>query len=62
MNLKVTITFIATDEDWDISTILDGRKYTDVGVDDDIREALLEDPAYVLKNSEILIKEDKKSI
>jgi len=62
MNLKVTLTFIATEEDWDISAILDGRKHTDVGVEDDVKMALLEDPMYVLKNSEISIKEDKKTI
>lgn len=62
MNLKVVITFIATEEDWDISSILDGRKHTDGAAIEDIKLALLEDPDYVLRNSEIFIKEDKDSL
>lgn len=62
MNLKVTITFIATEEDWDISSILDGRKITERGVAEDIKTALMEDPSYVLTNSDIIIKEDKDSL
>lgn len=62
MNLKVTITFIATEEDWDISSILDGRRPSEHGVIDDIKSALLEDPAYILQISDIAIKEDKESL
>jgi hypothetical protein len=62
MNLKVTITFIATEEDWDISSILDGRKLSDRGVEDDIKRALMDDPDYIIKNSDIIIKEDKDSL
>lgn len=63
MNLKVTISFIATEEDWDVSTIIDGRKLIDRGVIDDIKSALMEDPIYVLKNSDIIdIKLDKESL
>jgi hypothetical protein len=62
MNLKVTITFIATEEDWDISSILDGRKLSDRGVEDDIKQALMDDTDYILKNSDIIIKEDKDSL
>lgn len=62
MNLKVTLTFIATEEDWDISSILDGRKLSDRNVFEDIKKTLSEDVDYIFKNSDIDIKEDKDSL
>lgn len=62
MNLKVTITFVATEEDWDISSILNGRKPTDIGVAEDIKAALMQDGNYVITLSDIIIKEDKDSL
>jgi hypothetical protein len=63
MNIKVTLTFIATEEDWCISDLLDevGSLQTEEA-QEIIRKALLEDPSYVIELAEIAIKEDFKSI
>jgi hypothetical protein len=64
MNLKVTITFIATEEDWSIVTLLEDH-LKDLSSDEAkkiVRDTLLEDPQYVLINSDISIKSDYESI
>jgi hypothetical protein len=62
MNLKITIIFTATEEDWNITDLVDERKLSDDSVQNDIIAALMEDPAWVLKNSTFIIKEDKNSL
>jgi hypothetical protein len=64
MNFKVTITFIATEEDWSIATLLEDhiKNLSSEEAKEIVREALLEDPQYVLINSDITIKPDHNSI
>jgi hypothetical protein len=63
MNIKVTLTFIATEEDWSLSDLLDevGSLNTEEAKEI-IRKALLEDPSYVVELADISAKEDFKSI
>lgn len=62
MNIQVTITFTAFEEDWDIEKILDGRSLTDPDVQLDLISTLMEDPEYILGKCEFSFKEDKKTI
>ena len=63
MNIKVTLTFIATEEDWCISDLLDGiGSLNTEEAQEIIRKALLEDPLYVIQLADISAKEDFKSI
>ena len=63
MNIKVTLTFIATEEDWSLSDLLDGvGSLNTEEAKEIIRKALLEDPSYVVELSDISAKEDFKSI
>ena len=62
MNIQVTITFTAFEEDWDIEKILDGRSLIDPDVRLDLISTLMEDPEYILGKSEFSFKEDKKAI
>ena len=63
MNLKVTITFIATEDDWSVSELIkDCSGFNTEEAQDIIKNALLEDPAYVIQNSTISVKEDFSSI
>ena len=64
MNLKVTITFIATEDDWNISDLLqdcNGDIHTDEAIDI-IKTALLDDAKYVIQNASISIKQDHDSL
>jgi hypothetical protein len=56
MNLKITIVYKASQKDWDIDEVLDGRQPTEDSVKEDIIKMLLEDAQYVLLNSEYEIK------
>jgi hypothetical protein len=63
MNLKVTITFIVTEEDWGLSESINECS----GINSEeaqslVRSALMEDPLYVIKNSSLSIKQDFESI
>lgn len=63
MNLKITFTFVATDDDWGISELLEGCS----GINTEeareiIKKALLEDPSYVIELATLSIKEDLSSI
>jgi hypothetical protein len=63
MNIKVTLTFIATEEDWSLSDLLDGvGSLNTEEAKEIIRKALLEDPSYVVELADISAKEDFKSI
>ena len=62
MNIQVTITFTAFDEDWDIDKIVDGRSLSDKIVQQDLIAVLKEDPEYILQNCDFSFKEDKKSL
>lgn len=64
MNLKVTFTYIVTEDDWDVSHLLqDCKGHTTSEAKDILKNAFMEDSAYVIKNSEIiLIKEDTRSL
>lgn len=62
MNIQVTITFTAFDEDWDIDKIVDGRSLLDKIVQQDLIAVLKEDPEYILHNCDFSFKEDKKSL
>ena len=62
MNIQVTITFTAFEEDWDIEKILDGRSLTDPDVQLDLISTLMEDPEYILGKCKFSFKEDKKAI
>lgn len=62
MNLQVTISFTAFDEDWDIDKIVDGRSLLDKNVQLDLIAALKEDPEYIIHNCDFSFKEDRKSI
>lgn len=62
MNIQVTITFTAFDEDWDIDKIVDGRSLLDKNVQQDLIAALKEDSGYILENCDFSFKEDRKSL
>lgn len=63
MNLKVTFTFIATDDDWNLSELLEGCNGINTeSAKEIIKNALMEDPAYVLNLSSISVKEDLESV
>jgi hypothetical protein len=62
MNLKVTITFTAFDEDWDIEKIIDRRSLQDKGVIQDLISAMKEDPEYILSNCDFEFIPDNKSV
>ena len=62
MNIQVTITFTAFDEDWDIDKIVDGRSLLDPDVKLDLIAALMEDPEFILKKCDFSFKEDRKTI
>jgi hypothetical protein len=64
MNLKVTFTYIVTEDDWDVSHLLqDCNGHTTSEAKDILKNAFLEDASYVIKNAEIiLIKEDRQSL
>lgn len=62
MNLLVTITFTAFDEDWDIEKIVDGRSLLDKNVQLDLIAALKEDPEYVIQNCDFTFKEDRQAL
>jgi hypothetical protein len=56
MNLKITIVYKASQKDWDVEEVVDGRKITDQSVREDVIKMLLEDAQYVLMNSEYQIE------
>jgi len=63
MNLKVTLTFTATEDDWDISSLLENCS----GINTEeareiILNALKTDAQYVVNNCTISIKEDMTSL
>lgn len=63
MNLKVTFTFIATDDDWSLSELLEGCNGINTeAAREIIKTALMEDPTYVLNLSTISVKEDLESV
>ncbi len=64
MNLKVTLTYILTEDDWDVSQLLqDCDSYNSGEAIEIIKTALLDDSAYVIKNADIIsVKEDKTSL
>lgn len=64
MNLKVTLTFIASEEDWSIITLLEEhiKNLSSEEAKEIVRETLLEDATYVIKNADISIKQDHNSI
>jgi hypothetical protein len=62
MNIQVTITFTAFDEDWDIEKIVDGRSLSDQDVKQDLIAALMEDPEFILGKCDFSFKEDKEKI
>jgi hypothetical protein len=64
MNLKVTLTFIASEEDWSIITLLEDhiKNLSSEEAKEIVRETLLEDATYVIKNADISIKQDHNSI
>lgn len=62
MNLQVTITFVAYEEDWDISQIVGKRSIKDKQTIQDIVDALKSDADYVLQNADFEIKIDSHSI
>jgi hypothetical protein len=64
MNIKVTITYIVTEDEWEELT--DALNECS-GINSDeaqelVKNALLEDPLYVLRNSTYSIKQDFNSI
>lgn len=64
MNLKVTLSFIATEDDWDISSLLENCEkgiHSDEAIDI-IKKALLEDARYVIQLSSISLKHDQDSL
>lgn len=64
MNLKVTFSFIATEEDWDIASLLEnceGGIHSDEAIEI-IRTALMEDATYVIKHASISLKQDQSSL
>jgi hypothetical protein len=56
MALKITITYYASEEDWDIEQVIDGRSINLDDTKSDLIEMLREDVRYVFDNSEIEIK------
>jgi hypothetical protein len=62
MNILVTISFTAFDEDWDIDKIVDGRSLQDPTVKQDLIAALREDPEYILQNCDFTFKEDRTTV
>jgi hypothetical protein len=62
MNIKVILTFIAFEEDWDIDKIVGGRSLKDKMVKQDLIEALREDPNYILENCDFEFNIDNKSV
>lgn len=62
MNIQVTITFTAFDEDWDIDNIVDGRSLTNKQTQQDLIDAFKEDPEYILEKCDFSFKIDNKSI
>jgi len=61
MNLKLTISCKMSDDDWDISGLLDERKL-DAYTKEEIVALILEDAAYLLRDATFDIKEDKDSL
>ena len=62
MNILVTISFTAFDEDWDIDKIVDGRSLQDPTVKQDLIAVLREDPEYILQNCDFTFKEDRTTV
>ena len=53
VKLKVTITYIATEGDWDIEAVLDGRPPSHPDAKQDLIEMFREDLPYIFANSKI---------
>jgi hypothetical protein len=51
--VKVVITYIAEEKDWDIDSILDGRPISHPEAQKDLLEAFREDLLYIFNNSHI---------
>lgn len=62
MNLQVTISFTAFEEDWDIEKIVGNRSLSDPILVQELIDLLKEDPDYILENASFTFKEDRKSI
>jgi hypothetical protein len=65
MNLKVTFTYIATEDDWSVSELLQncGTGFNSDEAKDILKNAFLEDAQYIIENSQIaLVKEDTTSL
>ena len=61
MNLKITITCHASNDDWDFAGLLDDRKL-DLYTKEEIISLLMEDATFLLKTATFDIKEDKNSL
>lgn len=55
MKLRVTITYIAEEKDWDLDAILDGRSVAHPQAREDLLRAFGEDLQYIFRNAEIRI-------
>jgi hypothetical protein len=53
VELKVIITYIATESDWDIKDVLDGRPVSRPDAKQDLINMLKEDLPYIFANSKI---------
>jgi hypothetical protein len=53
VELKVTITYIATESDWNIEDVLDGRPISRPDAKQDLIEMLQEDLPYIFSNAKI---------
>lgn len=62
MTLKVVITYYASQEDWDIQEVMDGRKPSDPIAQEDLKQMFSEDVGFIWTNADISISESKDTI